>query len=62
MGVEAISDFTIATEFTSATEENTVRGLKEWFSTLPLPKKIQTDNGTHFMATVVREWAKEEGI
>lgn len=62
VGVEIISGLTVATDFTSATGENTVKGLKEWFSTLPLPEEIQSDNGSHFTATIVQDWAKEEGI
>lgn len=62
VGVEIISGLTMATDFASATGENTVKGLKEWFSTLPLPEEIQSDNGSHFTATMVQNWAKEEGI
>jgi len=39
------------------------RGLKVWFSFLPKSKSIrQSDNGSHFIAGVVQEWAIEEGI
>ncbi|GAB0208371.1 pol-like protein ENS-3 [Grus japonensis] len=62
VGVEVISGITMATAVTAATGENTVHSLKEWFSTLPLPEEIQSDNGSHFSATVVQDWVKEEGI
>ncbi|GAB0209671.1 pol-like protein ENS-3 [Grus japonensis] len=62
VGVEVISGVTMATAVTAATGENTVHSLKEWFRTLPLPEEIQSDNGSHFSATVVQDWAKEEGI
>lgn len=40
VGVEVISGLTMAAAFASATGENTVKGLKGWFSTLPLPEEI----------------------
>jgi len=52
----------MATSVGSATGENTVKALKGWFSTLPLPEEIQSDNGSHFTATVIQDWAKEKGI
>lgn len=52
----------MAADFASAAEENTVKGLKRWFSTLPLPEEIQSDNSSHFTAIIVQDWAKEEGI
>lgn len=42
--------------------ENTVPSLKEWFSILPLPEEIQSDNGSHFTVMVIQDWAKEEEI
>lgn len=45
-----------------ATGENTVKGLKSWLSYLIRPQSIQSDNGTHFTAGVVQEWAWKEGI
>ncbi|NAW49656.1 transposase family protein, partial [Salmonella sp. gx-f5] len=62
VGVEVISGLTMAAAFASATGENIVKGLKGWFSTLPLPEEIQSDNGSHFTAAVVQDWAREEGI
>ncbi|KAK4819789.1 hypothetical protein QYF61_011389 [Mycteria americana] len=62
VGVEIISGLTMAAAFSSTTGENTMKGLKGWFSTLPLPEEIQSDNGSHFTAVVVQNWAKEEGI
>jgi len=41
------------------TVDNTVYSLKEWFSILPLPEEIQSDNSSHFTATVVQDWTKE---
>jgi len=52
----------MTTSVESATRENTIKALKGWFSTLPLPEEIQSDNSSHFTATVVQDWAKEEGI
>jgi len=62
VGVEVVSGIAMETAIPAATGDNTVYSLKEWFSTLPLPEEIQSDNGTHFTATVVQDWAKEEGI
>ncbi|PKU32707.1 endogenous retrovirus group k member 18 pol [Limosa lapponica baueri] len=62
VGVEIISSLTMATSSKSATGEDMVNGLKGWFSTLPLPEEIQSDSSSHFIATVVQDWAKEEGI
>lgn len=35
---------------------------KQWFSYLPKPKSIHSDNGSHSTAGVVQEWVKDEGI
>ncbi|KAF1676272.1 hypothetical protein FQV07_0012194, partial [Pygoscelis papua] len=45
-----------------ATGDNTVKSLKLWFSYLPKPQSIQSDNGSHFTARVVQEWARSKGI
>jgi len=58
VGVEVVSGITMATAVLAATGDNTVYSLKEWFSTLLLPEEIQSDNGSHFTATVVQDWAK----
>ena len=39
-----------------------MKSLKVWFSCLPKPQPIQSDNGSHFTAGVVQEWAKGEEI
>lgn len=62
VGVELISGITTAKAVTAVTGENTVHSLKKWFSVLPLPEEIQSDDGSHFTTTVVQDWAKEEGI
>ena len=62
VGVEVILGLTQAEAVRPATEDNTVKGLKLWFSCLPKSKSIQSDNGSHFTAGVVQEWAQNEGI
>lgn len=42
------------------TGESTVKGL--WFSFLPKAKSILSDNGSHFTAGIVQEWAKTGGM
>ena len=39
-----------------------MKALKEWFGTFPKPQSIHSDNGLHFTAKVVQEWATQEGI
>jgi len=39
-----------------------VKTWKEWFGTFPKPQSIQSDNGSHFTAKVLQEWAAQEGI
>lgn len=55
VGVELISGTTMARDATDATGENTVHSLKGWFSTLPLPEEIQSDNRSHITARVVQD-------
>lgn len=62
VGVEVVSGLVQAEAVARATGENTVKVLKRWFSYLPKPKSIQSDNGSHFTAGVVQEWAKDEGV
>ena len=62
VGVEVVSGLTMATACSAATGEQTVRVLREWFSVLPIPECIQSDNGSHFTATMVKDWARGEGI
>lgn len=62
VGVERISGLTQTETVPRATGENTVKGLRKWFSYLAKPKSIQSDNGSHFTAGVVQEWAQGEGI
>ena len=57
-----VSGLTMATAVDAATGEQTVRVLREWFSVLPIPECIQSDNGSHFTATMVKDWARGEGI
>lgn len=52
----------MATAVNAATGEQTVRVLKERFSVLPIPECTQSDNGSHFTATTVKDWARGEGI
>ena len=46
----------------TATGDQTVQVLQEWFGILPIPECIQNDNGLPFTATVVQGWARGEGI
>ena len=62
VGVEIVSGLVQAEAFVRATGENTVKALKGWFGTFPKPHSIQSDNGSHFTAKLVQEWAAREGI
>ena len=62
VGVEVVSGLTMATAVSTATGDQTVRALQKWFSILPIPECIQSDNGLHFTATVVQDWARGEAI
>lgn len=62
MGVEIVSGLVQARACAKATGENTVKALKEWFGTFPKLQTIQSDNGLHFTAKMVQEWAAQEGI
>jgi len=62
VGVEVVSGLLQAESFPRATGENTIKALKKWFSILPKPNSIQSDNGSHFTSGVVQEWAREEDI
>ncbi|KAF1541853.1 hypothetical protein FQV19_0015112, partial [Eudyptula minor] len=61
-GVEVVSGLLMATKCRKADGRNTVRGLSFWFSNLPTPDVIQSDNGSHFSCKEVQDWAKQEGI
>ncbi|KAK4810477.1 hypothetical protein QYF61_004257 [Mycteria americana] len=61
-GVEVVSGLLMATKRRKADGRNTVRGLSVWFSNLPTPDVIQSDNGSHFSCKEVQDWAKQEGI
>jgi len=61
-GVKVVSRLVQAEAFAHATGENTVQALKGWFCSFPKPTSIQSDNGSHFTAKVVQDWAAEEGI
>ncbi|KAF1427955.1 hypothetical protein FQV23_0000374, partial [Spheniscus humboldti] len=52
----------MVTKCRKADGQNTVRGLSFWFSNLPSPDVIQSDNGSHFSCKEVQDWAKQEGI
>lgn len=39
-----------------------IQVLREWFSVLPIPDCIQSENRLHFTATMVQDWARGEGI
>uniref|UniRef100_A0A8C5TKU6 Integrase catalytic domain-containing protein n=1 Tax=Malurus cyaneus samueli TaxID=2593467 RepID=A0A8C5TKU6_9PASS len=58
VGVEITSGLVQADAFKRATGENTVKALQEWFGIFPKPQEIQSDNGSHFTARVVQDWAK----
>ncbi|KAK4810584.1 hypothetical protein QYF61_007321 [Mycteria americana] len=61
-GVEVVSGLLMATKCRKADGRNTVRGLSFWFSSLPTPDVIQSDNGSRFSCKEVQDWAKQEGI
>ena len=61
-GVEIISGLLTATKCQKANSQNTIRGLSSWFSILPVPDSIQSDNGSHFTSKEVQEWAKQKEI
>ena len=46
----------------TATGDQTVQVLQEWFGVLPIPECILSDNGSYFTATVAQDWAQGEGI
>ncbi|KAF1438759.1 hypothetical protein FQV07_0009192, partial [Pygoscelis papua] len=52
----------MATAVSTTTGDQTVQVLRKWFSILPILDCIQSDNGSHFMATVVQDWARGEGV
>jgi len=62
VGVEIVSGLVQAKACAKVTGENTVKALKEWFGIFPKPQSIQSDNGSHFTAKIVQEWAAQEGI
>ena len=62
VGVQVVLGVTQTVVIARATGDNTVKGLKLWFSYLPQPQSIQSDNGSHFTARVVQESAKSKGI
>lgn len=62
VGGEVVSGLTQAEEVARVTGENMVKVLQMWFSHFPDPQSIQSDNGSHFTATMVQDWAKSEGI
>ncbi|KAF4804604.1 hypothetical protein TURU_006383 [Turdus rufiventris] len=62
VGVEIIAGLVQAEAFKRATGDNTVKALQEWFGTFPKPQEIQSDNGSHFTAKIVQDWAKDEGV
>ena len=62
VGVGVVSGLTMATAVNVATGGQTVQVLKGWFSILPISECIQSDNGSHFTAAVVQDWARGEGI
>jgi len=53
--VEVVLGLVQAEAVAQAAGENTIRGLKIWFSFLPKPKSIQLDNGSRFTVRVVQE-------
>lgn len=36
--------------------------MREWFGVLPIPEHIEGDNGSHFTATMVQDWARGQGV
>ncbi|KAK4808439.1 LOW QUALITY PROTEIN: hypothetical protein QYF61_004892 [Mycteria americana] len=61
VGVELASGLTMATAVSTATRDQMVQALRKWFSILPTPECIQSDNESHFTATAVQDWARGEG-
>lgn len=62
LGVQVVLGLSLAAAISTATGDQIVEALQEWFSILPIPECIQSDNGLHFTATVVQDWARAEGI
>lgn len=62
VSAEVRSGLVQAEAFSRATSANTLEALKMWFCFSPKPLALQSDNGSHFTAPIVQEWAKEEGI
>ncbi|XP_064008637.1 uncharacterized protein LOC135180213 [Pogoniulus pusillus] len=62
VGVEVVSGLVMATATNAATGTQTIEALKQWFSFLPMPEYIQSDNGSHFTASSVQDWARGEGV
>ncbi|KAF1397295.1 hypothetical protein FQV23_0003064, partial [Spheniscus humboldti] len=52
----------MATAVSTTTRDQMVQALRKWFSILPIPECIQSDDASHFTATVVQDWAQGEGI
>lgn len=61
-GVEVVSGLLAAPKCWKANGQSTIQGLSSWFSILPIPDSIQSDNGSHFTSKEVQEWVKQEGI
>lgn len=61
-GVEVVSGLLVTTNWRRADGKNTILALSLWFSNLPTPDVIQSDNGSHFSCKEVQNWAKQEGI
>lgn len=62
VGIEIIYGLTQDATVSKATGENIIKNLQLWFSCLPKPKSTQSDNGSHFAAKAVQDWAKAKGI
>lgn len=55
VGIEVVSGLTMATVTRIALGTLTMEVLEHWFSILPMPEYIQSDNGLHFTATSVQD-------
>lgn len=60
--VKVFSGLTMAIANNTATRGQTIAALRHWLSILSMPECIQSDNGSHFTATLVQNWAQGEGV
>lgn len=52
----------MSTATSAAMGAKTIEALKQWFSVFPVPKCIQSNNGSHLIVTSVQDWVGNEGV